>query len=358
MLLELNLQRFAGAPSRIIINFDSHITKVSSVFNSSGETTEWTTSGASNFVSCTDGTTYTFNVTLEDGYVMDNVTLDDINTEYGELTATTDTTFSILAGISGIQQTITITSKAAKTAKETYIDLMSELANTINELTGYSDSINLATIVDRAKTITKPSGSYTVNTNGTYDVTNYASVVVNVPNPTLSGTAKANQVVKGATFYSDSYTLQTGTFEGLIPDGNAVASNVLAGKTFYGNGTTKLTGSINTYSGSTTITSNGTINVGGMYVGSNLTVNVPATPTQEKSVTIIENGTSEVTPDSGKNLSKVTITTNVAGVTEVSTSTEMDNKLVQANVGQYYKYTGTTDDKYTNGDIYQVESDS
>ena len=95
-----------------------------------------------------------------------------------------------------------------------------------------------------------------------------------------------------------------------------------------------------------------------MYVGSNLTVNVPATPTQEKSVTITENGTTEVTPDSGKNLSKVTITTNVAGVTEVSTSTEMDNKLAQANVGQYYKYTGTTDDKYTNGDIYQVESDS
>lgn len=329
MLLELNLQRFAPEQREIYVN---------------GTTVEiwgsdtWVWSTQQNFnpdlYTCTET-----NVLWNDGTILqyngvDVLPSDEIHLEEQYTTRTT------------------------KTAKETYIDLMSELANTINELTGYSDSINLATIVERAKTIVKPTGSYTVNANGTYDVTNYVSVVVNVPNPTLSGTAKANQVVKGATFYSDSYTLLTGTFEGLIPDGNAIASNVLAGKTFYGNGTTKLTGSIETYSGSTTITSNGTINVGGMYVGSNLTVNVPATPTQEKSVTITENGTTEVTPDSGKNLSKVTITTNVAGVTEVSTSTEMDNKLAQANVGQYYKYTGTTDDKYTNGDIYQVESDS
>ena len=34
---------------------------------------------------------------------------------------------------------------------------------------------------------------------------------------------------------------------------------------------------------------------------------------QEKNVTITENGTTEVMPDSGKTLSKVTITTNVTG---------------------------------------------
>lgn len=360
MLLELNLQRFAvPAPAQITIVFDSNISKVvgHNLYNGTTGDIEWTSSETAETGSAIDGTTYTFEVTLSDGYVIDSVTLSNSDTSSGKLTETTNTTFSILAGDGGINQTITITSKASKSAKETYIDLMSELANTINNLTGYSDSINLATIVERAKTITKPSGSYTVTANGTYDVTNYVSVVVNVPNPTLSGTAKANQVVKGATFYSDSYTLQTGTFEGLIPDGNAVAANVLKGKTFYGNGTIKLTGTIETYSGSTTITSNGTISVGGMYVSGNLTVNVPATPTQEKSVTITENGTTEVTPDSGKNLSKVTITTNVAGITEISTSSAMDAALVAANVGKYYKYTGTTDDKYTNGDIYQVESD-
>ena len=109
---------------------------------------------------------------------------------------------------------------------------------------------------------------------------------------------------------------------------------------------------------SKTITSNGDIVADTGYVGLlKVTVNVPAIPTQEKSVTITENGTTEVTPDSGKNLSKVTVTTNVAGITEITTSSAMDTVLVAANVGKYYKYVGTTDDKYTNGDIYQVQDE-
>ena len=51
------------------------------------------------------------------------------------------------------------------------------------------------------------------------------------------------------------------------------------------------------------------------------------------------------------------ITVDVAGITEVATSAEMDAKLKEDNVSLYYKYTGTTDDKYTNGDIYQVQDE-
>lgn len=40
----------------------------------------------------------------------------------------------------------------------------------------------------------------------------------------------------------------------------------------------------------------------------------------------------------------------------VSTAAEMNAVLTAANVGKAYKYTGTTDSKYTNGDIYIVES--
>lgn len=105
-----------------------------------------------------------------------------------------------------------------------------------------------------------------------------------------------------------------------------------------------------------TVTSNGEVTpTSGKYL-SKVTVNVPSTPTQEKAVTITENGTTEVTPDSGKALSKVTVTTNVptSVIEEVSTAAAMNALLVAANVGKAYKFTGTTDSTYTNGDIYEV----
>lgn len=89
-------------------------------------------------------------------------------------------------------------------------------------------------------------------------------------------------------------------------------------------------------------------------------VNVNVEPNlEEKTVTITTNGTTEVTPTSGKDgISKVTINTNVptaSAVEEVATASAMDALLVEANVGKYYKFTGTTDTNYTNGDLYLVE---
>lgn len=87
-------------------------------------------------------------------------------------------------------------------------------------------------------------------------------------------------------------------------------------------------------------------------------VNVIVEPNlEQKTVTITENGTTEVTPTSGKDgMSKVTVTTNVpSGVEEVATASAMNALLVEANVGKYYKFTGTTDSNYTNGDLYLVE---
>lgn len=43
------------------------------------------------------------------------------------------------------------------------------------------------------------------------------------------------------------------------------------------------------------------------------------------------------------------------GLVEVSTAAEMNALLVEANIGKAYKFVGTTDDTYTNGDIYVVE---
>lgn len=40
---------------------------------------------------------------------------------------------------------------------------------------------------------------------------------------------------------------------------------------------------------------------------------------------------------------------------EVSTADNMAALLTEANVGKAYRFTGTTDGTYTNGDIYVVE---
>lgn len=107
--------------------------------------------------------------------------------------------------------------------------------------------------------------------------------------------------------------------------------------------------------GTLDVTENGTQDVTNYK---NINVNVEPN-LEEKTVTITENGTTEVTPTSGKDgISKVTINTNVptaSAVEEVATANAMDALLVEANVGKYYKFTGTTDTNYTNGDLYLVE---
>ena len=108
-------------------------------------------------------------------------------------------------------------------------------------------------------------------------------------------------------------------------------------------------------SGTLQITANGTKDVTNYK---NVNVNVQPN-LEQKTVTITQNGTTEVTPTTGKDgMSKVTVTTNVptaSAVEEVATASAMDALLVEANVGKYYKFTGTTDSNYTNGDIYLVE---
>lgn len=110
--------KFVPAMAFITMVFDSHISAVNS---RSPMTVSWTTSGENLETAAIDGTTYIFDVVLASGYVIDTVTLSESDEQLGKLTGKTDTTFSILAGAGGINQTITITSKAATTSGETWV---------------------------------------------------------------------------------------------------------------------------------------------------------------------------------------------------------------------------------------------
>lgn len=87
----------------ITIDFDSHISKVTY------RSTEWTVSGQGEKPRIVDGDTGEFAVTLDEGYVLDTVTLEN-DFENATLSAKTDNSFSLLFGNSG-GGTITLTSK-------------------------------------------------------------------------------------------------------------------------------------------------------------------------------------------------------------------------------------------------------
>ena len=54
----------------------------------------------------------------------------------------------------------------------------------------------------------------------------------------------------------------------------------------------------------------------------------------------------------------IPLVSNAGEPIEVSTAAAMDSLLVAANVGKVYRYTGTTDETYTNGELYIVEEDA
>lgn len=73
---------------------------------------------------------------------------------------------------------------------------------------------------------------------------------------------------------------------------------------------------------------------------------------------VIPSGTQQITENGTYDVSgKASAVVNVpSGVEEVATASAMNALLVEENVGKYYKFTGTTDENFVNGDLYLVES--
>ena len=98
-----------GPPGEVTINFDNHITEVS--MRDEGGLHTWTASGQTFQTNCEDGSKYTFNVTLADGYILDQAT--GLGGDFGVIsTVVRETSFTVTGGLAGVSGTITLTSKA------------------------------------------------------------------------------------------------------------------------------------------------------------------------------------------------------------------------------------------------------
>lgn len=307
--------KFAPAIAWVTMIFDSHISAV----NCRPMAVNWTSSGETQKTVAYDGTTYTFDVVLSNGYVIDTVALSSSDESQGKLTEKTDTTFSILAGAGGINQTITLTSKSA----------------------AFDGKIN---ITKSAGVVLKTQGKYcdkditVVPTLEEKSVTPTESAQEITPSDGKCGISKVNV---GAVQTETKTITPTTSQQTFTPTSGKYFKQVICQ-------------AIQAYQGTATPSQSEQIfnPTSGKYFSSFKVAAIPSDYVKPSgTLQITDNGTKDVTNYKNVNVNVPT----ASAVEEVATASAMDALLVEANVGKYYKFTGTTDSNYTNGDLYLVE---
>lgn len=190
--------KFVPSKGNVTVVFDSHISKVENSYGSV------TTSGST--LSTSDAINpETFIVTLEDGYIIDTVVLDNTDAEvYGSLGSISETSFTVYPGYGAIGGTITITSKIPAAKQTIDVATLSGWANlstgnhqiTVKtKASGYADSA-----ASNAVTVNKAATPHSVSATSVSDMVAKTSYYFSVDNgETWTAITAAGQIVASTT---------------------------------------------------------------------------------------------------------------------------------------------------------------